>query len=284
MFNVVLPTNFSSVNQKEMINFINGFTPSPNDLVKYYVVHAYEIPKVGQSMMLDMDEELENNAQEDLQNYIAQVQEKTTANVELIPFVREGSFEAVIHKLDKEIELNLVVLVQTKDSAFKEVMADKNLSDLSQSLGEPIFFIPNDPEHVSPKKVVFATDLEPFDNNKDFENFLQFVQISGATLEFVHVSIDDTKNHYQQFLNLFGKDLDRFGMTDVPFTILNDKDINKALISYIESENPEMIALVERGEHFWQKWFIKQTVNVLSEYNRLPLFIISENIDKTVRK
>ncbi len=283
MYNVVFPTNFSTTNKKVVIEFINQFTPSLNVEVKYYVVHAYKTPKVGQHIMIDMDESLEHNAEEDMERYIKEIKKYIAKDIELIPFIRQGSFESVLHKLDREIPINLLCLIETKESAFMEVLSEKNLSTLSNSLGEPILFIPTNPNYIIPEKITFATDLKPFDNDEDFRNFLGFVKNAKAKLEFLHIA-ENEGDHYSVFHDIFGETLAQYELDHVPFIIINDKEVNKSIINFIETENPEMLALVERGEAFYQKWFITQTVDVLSKYASLPLFVINENKDKTQRK
>ncbi len=283
MFNVVFPTNFSSTNQKRVIEFIQQFTPSANPAINYYAVHAYRTPKVGQSIMLDMDEELEKNATEDMDTYLGEITKNIAEGIDITPFIQQGSFETVLHKFDKKINLNLVVLIETKDSTFQEVLSEKSLSLLSSSLGEPILFIPTDPEYIIPKKITFATDLDPFENDEDFKNFLDFVKISNSELEFLHIA-EKEEDHFKKYEEVFGEILKEYKMEYVPLTLVNDTNVEQSIIKYIETEKPEMIALIERGETFYQRWFQTQTVDVLSKYNRLPVFVIHESIDQTQRK
>lgn len=283
MYNVVFTTNFSNDNKKIVTEFINQFTPTMNVEVEYYMVHAFELPKVGQHMMIDIDDSLEKNAKEDMESYLEDIKQNISENIKITPYIRQGSFESVLHKFDKEIEINLLVLIETKNSAFKEVLSEKNLSSLSESIGEPILFLPTNPNYVIPKKVTFATDLKPFDNEGDFRNFLGFIKHSGASVEFLHVA-KEKGDHYALFQDIFGKVLAEYDMEEVPFTLLNNKDVNKSIINYIDTEKPEMIALVERGDSFYEKWFVKQTVDVLSKYINLPLFVIFEKFDTTKRK
>ncbi|MBS9768726.1 MAG: universal stress protein [Flavobacteriaceae bacterium] len=270
MKHIVLPVNFSDELRNSLIAFIKQMLKKTKN-VQFTLLHAYDTTGYGSAMMHDMSERLEKNAKEDLLQEKKKI-EAEIPNVQLNTFVGRGLLTSVVNNYEKETSVDFMVVPLKGSNMLQSILLSGKPSDLAEQSNVPMLFLPNTDEVELPTKIAFGIDVKPFQNEEDFKGILTICQVLGAKLHFVYVKEDDLpkKNdfdaNYAKYLTDFEYDYTEIAQDNAP----------KGLWNFVQKENLNGIALIERKSTFLQRLFKASVLDEMLELAKLPIIVINE--------
>lgn len=284
MFNLVIPTDFSKENRETVFSFLEIFFQhlTQEDFAKLILLNAYETPRVGQSVMHNMDEKLSEISDEDLAREENFIHEKFTdlSNYQIEKYAQKGTLTNVLHRFDKKDEIDLAVLSYKADNFFDKIFRNSELnpSNIVNSLKEPVLFLPKGQTMRDIKSIMFGVDLKPFNNEEDFELFLKFAEFFDAEIYFVHINTGDEENNETLFKENFLPRLSKFSGKYNYIEVKSPK-IFDGYLEFINEKDPDMFVLVERETGFLKSFLGDSFADDFSQSLTRPLLVLSEESD-----
>ena len=101
-------------------------------------------------------------------------------------------------------------------------------------------------------------------------------KLCRASIEFVHVmhpdAEDSTQDRFNQimFLEKFASEIES------NINIITDTDIIDGLSRYVETEKPDMLAMLSRKHTLFERLFSESITNKLAFRSEIPLLVMDE--------
>lgn len=283
VINLVFPTNFSKNTRTVITGFLKQYIKTDwAQSTKINLLHAYDTPHVGQHMMVDLDEKLEENAIEDLEREARLLREGVPLpeDMEIELYARKGNLINVMHKFDNEQEIDLAVVALKSSSFFTKILSDSSPSHLVNSLDEPVLFVPDTAVLNQIDNIVFAIDLKPFENTKEVKIFIQAAAKLQAHVDFVYVEQELNDSAEEKFHQIFDSLLEGSNL-DYSFRNIIADSPKEGIVSYAqEHQDHDLVVLIERKESFLHNLFGSNLADEIASLRELPLLVISEEYDE----
>lgn len=283
MFNFVIPTDFTEENRETIFRFFDIFFKENKEASqKIILLNAFDTPNVGQSMMLNMDEMLDDFAQEDLEKERKLFDEryKGVANYKISTYARKGTLTNVLHRYDNKEEIDFAVLSYKSESFFNKIFKNDELnpSKIVNSLNEPVLFVPREEEVRGINSIMFCVDLEFFSNEQDFKLFLELAKHFKASIDFVHINTGAEENINQKFNEIYTPLLIDF-KEKTRFIVVEASTLAEGYREYVNEYDPDMVVLIERKSDFFKSFLGDSFVDEISSSLNRNLLVISEKYD-----
>lgn len=284
MFNLVIPTDFSQENRETVFSFLDIFFQHlpKGDVTKLTLLNAYDTPRVGQSIIYNMDEKLSEISEEDLEKEANFVKERfgNVSDYQIEKCSQKGSLLNVLHLYDKKDEIDFVILSYKADNFFDKIFRNSELnpSNIVNSLKEPVLFLPKGQTPKDIKTILFGVDLKPFDNDKDFELFLKFAEFFGAEIKFIHINTGAEGMNEQLFHDTFDSKLSSF-RGEYSYVEIQSPRVIDGYLEFTKENNPDMVVLIEREDNFLKSFLGDSFADNFSKSFTSPLLVLSEKYD-----
>lgn len=278
MVHFVFPTNFSKTTRGIVTTFLREILRSqPQQSMDVTLVHAYGIPSSGVNMMRNISDKLRDNAEEDMQFEMEIIQRElgNPSNLNLNSFLAEGSLSNVLSRFNFSHKASLVVMGLRSHGTFTRTIAGMSSAKLVNQLQESVLFLPENKNFETINKITFATDLQPFSNQRDFLEFLAFTKFFGAEINFIHIDNGKVSHPEQKFEEYFIPALQKTSIK-YSFEKLNASDVSDAIQQHAAQNGSQLIAIIEREDSFFVDFFKANVGDEIVDGRRFPLLMISE--------
>ena len=245
------------------------------------VIHIYELP-----LILGLEHELfyEELKQTTLKKHTVKLKKfckKILVNnfdnqkIKFDAFEEQSVTNGIIAKA---IEHNvfLIVIGMKNKSALEELFMGTTTINLIEKAPCPVLAIPTNASTKKVETFVYATDFE----EEDIGAIYKLVQIASsfnATIKIVHIS---TTNEYKGNMQMeWFKELlsQKVNYNKLEFDLLFSDAIFETLKIYLEGENANLIALLERKKSgFLRKLFHRDLVKEMESFGHIPLLSFNE--------
>lgn len=271
MKKILLPTNFSQEVREAHISIIKELMRKKDDFA-FTLIHSYEQPKFGQSLGHDISEVLEKATKEDLKKELNLLKE-AIPSIQIDWYIGEGSLAYVVNQYDKESVVDFMIVPLVGSNMFKDILSDSSPSELARRSNVPMLFLPNSTTQVSlPSNIVFGIDVKPFENEDDFLGLLNIIEALDAKLQFLYVMED--KESKQEAFDKYYKPL--LKKCSYEYIELAGEDASESIVEYINKNNCDGIALIERKGNFIQRLFKISLLENVIKLAKLPMLVINE--------
>jgi nucleotide-binding universal stress UspA family protein len=218
---------------------------------------------------------------EDSINSLKKLKKETLAqekykNLKITTTSRAGSFASLIPKVANEFHSDLIVMGTKGASSIKEMFIGTNTLDVIQRTKIPILTVPENAENRKVDKIAMAVDLQKIKNPEQLRPLLEMAKICRASIEFVHVmhpnEEDSTQDRFNQimFLEKFASEIES------NINIITETDIIEGLSRYVETEKPDMLAMLSRKHTLFERLFTQSITNKLAFRSEIPLLVMDE--------
>lgn len=241
------------------------------------IFNSYQLPYSKSNVLVSILDRMKEDSMRELEvlKTKALSQEKYK-NLTIHLDSRAGSFVSQIPKIAKDSESSLIVMGTKGASSLKEMMIGSNTIEVIQTTHCPVLAVPEQAKNTKVNKIAMAVDLKKVNNTKQLEPLLQMAKICGASIEFVHVMHPDENDSPQERFNqiMF---LEKFASgIDSNINIITDTDIIEGLSRYVETEKPDMLALLCRKHTLFERLFTQSISTKLSFRGEIPLLVMDE--------
>lgn len=180
--------------------------------------------------------------------------------------------------IEKSIEIGaLLVVVGVKGESFiKELLIGSTTKKLIKKSNCPVLAIPINSVFTNIKQIAYATDYEEEDINAVYK-LSNFFKKFKVTIKIIHVSLEhnlESEQEMEWFKELLKQ---KVTYSKLEFVILNSKDIYTAIKSYINKENIDLIAMLQRKDKgFMNSIFNRELIKKVETTIKIPLICYNE--------
>jgi len=195
--------------------------------------------------------------------------------------VKTDAFEAVSVAqgiLSKATEQNafMIVIGMKKESAFEDLFMGNTTLNLIEKAPSPVLAIPKNANIEKLKTIVYATDFEQEDIGA-INKVAQIAKKFNAKIKVVHIDtgIDGDGNLKMEWFKemVFQK----VTYKKIDFKVLFSDEIFNTLKSYLEINNADLVAMLEREKSgFLKKLFHRDLVKEMESFGKIPLLSFNE--------
>lgn len=274
MKNILFPTDFSdNSNQAYPYALDIAYLLGAN----LTIFNSYKLPYSKSNLLVSMMDRMKEDSQTELNNLrnSALSQEKYK-NLSISVTSRAGSFVSQIPKVATEFNSDLIVMGTKGASGLKEMVIGSNTLEVIHISKLPVLTVPEKAQNSKVNKIAMAVDLKKIKNPQQLSPLLEMAKICRASIEFVHVMHPDDNDSTQDRFNqiMF---LEKFA-AEIPsnINIVTESDIINGLSRYIETEKPDMLAMLSRKHTLFERLFTQSITNKLSFRSEIPLLIMDE--------
>jgi len=244
------------------------------------VIHVYSLP-----MMLGLEFDIfydalekttqkENNAK--LKTFCKKHLGKDLAgmNVKTEAFENLSVAHGILVKAAKNKAL-MIVIGMKKESAIKELFMGDTSMTLIEKAPCPVLLVPkNASENID--KIVYATDFEEEDIGAIFK-LAQIARKFDAKITVIHIApsiIGDGNLKMEWFKEMVQQ---KVTYKKIKFKVLFSEEIFGTLKIYLDSNNIDMVAMLEREKSgFLKKLFQRDMVKEMESFGKIPLLSFNE--------
>ena len=274
MKHILFPTDFSDNSDQAFPYALDIAHLLGADLV---IFNSYKLPHSKSNVMVSIVDRMK----EDSINSLKKLKEETLLQekykeLKITTTSRCGSFVSLIPKVANEFKTDLIVMGTKGAGSLKEIFIGTNTLDVIQSTKIPILTVPEKATNSKVDKIAMAVDLKKIKNPEQLKPLLEMARICRASIEFVHVMHPDDKDSTQDRFNQIVF-LERFASEiKSNINIITETTIIDGLSRYVETEKPDMLAMLSRKHTLFERLFTQSITNKLAFRSEIPLLVMDE--------
>ena len=260
MKNILVPVG-SSANAVSNLQYAIDLAQSINATV--YVVSVFQdLSKVGSLSKLNtvLKEDTENL----LDEVVSQVDKK---GVTLLAHPIKGEILDGIERVNKQINIDLMVLAPRSNSIKEEVYLGKTSGKLLKHTNIPILVVPEGAKFQPPKTMLMAFKNGTFEHDELLEPVRKFKQSFGTEINVLHVETPETTAEMKVVT-------DNLKALQTTYTQVEAATTFQAVIEYFQRFNPDMLCVIRRKRGFFKKLWEKNEILKKEFYTSKPLLVL----------
>jgi len=272
MKTILLPTDFSN-NARHAIDYtIALFGPECN----YILLHAFQTPQAGATMLYSINDMLEAEAREALDHLAIDLLDQHGKQLNIERQAVLGDVFAACKRVAELKHVDLIAMGTKGATGLKETFLGSNTASAIQWLDYPILAIPREASTGNLDHIVLATDYHDMDGNRVFDPLRSVIQRTMAELTIVHVEMEGvpaggehkTVDRETWLRHLSGINYD--------LMVVEEEDVLEGLQSFIEENRPDMLAMVEHHYPFFERLFHRSLTKHMAMHTRIPLLVLTD--------
>jgi nucleotide-binding universal stress UspA family protein len=202
----------------------------------------------------------------------------------MIPEINEccdcGDVSEVVEKTLEENKAELVIMGLTGADAISRFVMGSTSRQLIDKLKTPILLIPPSYRYTLPKKIAFATDLSMTDVDV-IQSVVQLARYFNAEVLISHVSPDGSEKNCKEdeiaeFLNEVTL---KVSYAKMYYRDLRNKKVVGGLEWLTQSGMVDMLVMVHRHNHFYDKLISDSYTQKLAKHVTIPLMVIPDKMN-----
>ncbi|MBL4710619.1 MAG: universal stress protein [Flavobacteriales bacterium] len=274
MQNILFPTDFSDNSDQAYpyaldIAYLLGATLT--------IFNSYKLPYSKSNLLVSMIDRMKEDSEKELNDLRdSALSQDKYKNLSISITSRSGNFVSQIPKVAGEFNSDLIVMGTKGASSLKEMFIGSNTLEVIQITKIPVLTVPEKAQNRKVNKIAMAVDLKKITDPKQLSPLLEMAKICRASIEFVHVMHPDDNDSTQDRFNqiMF---LEKFA-SEIPsnINIITESDVIDGLSRYVETEKPDMLAMLSRKHTLFERLFTQSITNKLSFRSEIPLLIMDE--------
>lgn len=286
MKNILLPTDFSEnswnairyairlfENEQCTFHLFNAYTP---------VIYDFTYMLLDSPAQLGLSDSVRDTSRKHLSELQKRILEEFGANPKhkFETIARFNTLISGIEDLIDERQIDLVVMGTKGATGAKKILFGSNTVQVFKEIKRPIIAIPSNFEYVTPKEILFPTDLEVSFNDQQLYVLKKLAVLHNANINAMHVRTgyglsDEQEQNKTVLQSLFEK-------ANYKFHEVDDMDIPDAINKFQEEHPVNMLAMINNKHSFFENLFFKDTINQIGFYLNIPFLVIPSNNIKTI--
>ena len=190
---------------------------------------------------------------------------KTVARYDFLP--------DAINYLISEQPVFLVALGTQGATGAKEIFLGSNAVRIMQKVTDTaVLAIPEDCPITSPRKIALATAHTDLPKLEQLAALTRLAGNYEAQITIIHISdevrLNDSQKKNRNWLQ------EQLAAFDPAVYTLDDKDVEQAIMEYVETTNTDIIGIVSRKHSFFENLLNKSTLKELGYHSKIPLLVM----------
>ena len=259
---ILIPIDFSETSLKAAHFAMKHYADA-----KFKLLHIVNARQAGATMVVDINSDLQKFYQKRMIKVQAELEQKFP-NVKIEGKVEIGLFSETIVEEIENCSADLLVLGTKGASGVDEILLGSNAYLAIKNATIPLLII--NPSHpmVAPKKLLFASDFEGDLEDNVVQHVLNFKNKFKAEMHVIHVNTSGEGDDVKLKINhLIDNVVERFH-------IVNDENIENAIVEFAEKENFDFIVLAPKYRGIIRGLFHKSVTKRICASARTALFVI----------
>jgi hypothetical protein len=189
---------------------------------------------------------------------------------------KANTIEDAVNKLSIEEDIDLIIMGTQGATGAKEVFLGSNAVRVINTIKNiPIITMPSGFIFQKLNTIFFASNFTKPYNKSELEPIIELSKLWQATIEIVHVSIENNLNDNQKANKeilkerLLGLD---YQFKIIPFEI----SISKSLDIYIENKTSSILSIIRHQHTFWEKVLGEAVVKKIAFHSSLPVLFLPQ--------
>jgi len=266
---ILIPTDFSVLALKAAV-FAHSLSQQLD--AEYVLLHFDDKPRPAFAMVSKLDEILRSEALETLQQHADSIRKETGLPAPIkIDFV-VGDPISDLEAYTRSHGIDMVVMGTKGETVIKNRLFGSVASGVMENVSCPIFFVPAVAEPMTPINIAFPTDLTNLE--EELSELIAFAQFFNATIHVLHVYPDiiDPKTFDEETtqLNLIAST----SYPKITFNAVMDSDIIGGINRFIESDNPNMLAMFTYKTGILEYLFNESIAEEMAGHSTKPLLVL----------
>ncbi|MCF8259033.1 MAG: universal stress protein [Flavobacteriales bacterium] len=269
MLRILIPTDFSLLARKAAV-YAHGLSQHLD--AEFVLLHCDDKPRPAYAMVRKLDDVLRKEALESLQEVADSVKKETGLTAPITVDFVLGDPIASLEIYCEEHKVDLVVMGTKGETVIQNRLFGSVASGVMENVSIPILFVPAAAEPVTPRHIVFATDLTDLD--RELPEVIAFARFFGATVNVVHIYPDIMK---PETFDEERTQLDLIARTDYPnitFSAVMDSDIIQGINRYINAENCDLLTMFTYKTGILEYLFNESIAEELAAHATRPLLVL----------
>ncbi|MBL4861881.1 MAG: universal stress protein [Crocinitomicaceae bacterium] len=273
MKNILLATDFSP-NARNAIEYT--FDLFGYEDVNYILLNTYIEPHATTDVIVSLNDFLKKESIDGLNKeneYFLQNFGQGKLNIKVIS--KYGDLTWVINKLANTNHFDFVVLGSKGASAFEYLFMGSNAINVVKSVKIPLLVIPDKMKFSSLRRIGFAADYLHLDSVEVLDPLANIARKNQSKLMIVHVHSESDDTNYKQALE--GSEL-HGEFHDIQHQFYGEKNSNivEGIEHFIKEHKVELLTMVARKHHFFERLFQKSITKEISKFADIPLLVLHE--------
>lgn len=242
--------------------------------------HAVTVPVVvgdyPSAVPVEIDTEPSKEEIEKLRKELQQtLDEDGDSSVVLNTRVEVGFTVDSIMEVAKDIDADMIVMGTTGASGVEKFFIGTNAASVIDRSEIPVLLIPANAKVKPLKEIVYATNFDPEDDIM-MDTLLQFAKIFGSKIHCLHVSdkpdVEDKVNLDDLEETSWHKEMG----VEVEFKNIEGTDTLKALDSFIDANNIDLLVMLTHRRTIMQRLFSRSVTKEMAFHTQIPLLVFKE--------
>lgn len=281
MNTILYPTDFSE-------NSINAL-PYAIDLAKrvnsrLVFLHVFEISLMAPANDFTSREQTALKVAEDVRtasrDRLAETLTKfDLEDLECVSLINEGKVEEEIIKITKSMKVDLIVLGTHGETGSRELLMGSVAVHVIRQAECPVLAIPQDAVFKPLKKIVYATELE-FYEDKFFQDTLDIARFFDASVTFLHI------HRYAEKPGDKMKDLEAFversDYGKIAIQDLGQDNTFERIDRYVKEHDIDLLAITTHTKSLFDRLFHRSLTKRMVLHSHIPLLAYSQKVFNTV--
>lgn len=278
MHQILIPTDFSKNAWNAMVYAFQFFKDKKTT---FHFLH------IDISMQVNCDEDLHYDglsikkeiAEETKSNMEAWIQKIDTytfnsnhnykGKIVQSPFI-EGIREYVV-----KMDIDFIVMGTKGASGLKEMTIGTKTSAVITRVKCPILVIPEEAIFKKPINIGFPTDFNILYKERILNTLLEITNTHQSSVKVLRVARSEKSLDNFQNMN---RDLLKQSLNNIPYSfhVIENPDLEKALQSFVNIMQIDMVAMIAKNLNFFQRLLFKPQVAQISYHMQIPFLVLHE--------
>lgn len=244
------------------------------------LLHVFSIPPIQFSTMRP-HKHLSARAYDEnlniLKEYATKHLKKNAVNREIRFEITENvSISEGILSTINEVSPDLVLVGMKDEHTARELFSGNIAKALLEKVNCPLLIIPNMHGFNSIKTIVYASDFED-DDIPAIQRLVEIAEPLDAKIKIVHVAANNEQDQEQQMVWYKEMLKEKVAYQNMEFQIVSYPNVYHGLRNYINLNNADIIALLERKEHGILKKLFHRDLSKKMESNiKIPMLSFNQ--------
>jgi nucleotide-binding universal stress UspA family protein len=270
MKTILVPTDFSDP-AKNALTYALAIARKSG--ARVILMHAYHRPASNTTSFRDITPILKQDAEQDLQRLIRQMQaDPLNASIVLEPVARRGNLVDELKKVVTETQADLIVMGTKGASGLAEMLIGTNTASVIEDTNCPVIAIPEYASYREIKNILYATDYQAADDEAILE-LTRFAALFDASILLLHVADRTSLQAGQDKMvdDYVERIKHKVSYPNVSFRQEESSDVLNGLNNTIHSMNIDLVAMTTRKRNVYEKLFQGSITKKMAYHTDIPL-------------
>lgn len=262
MNNILVPTDFSSsadIALRFALKLADRFS------TKLFILNSYEIPHSGATMMVSINDLLQEESVKGLERLKERVEEDYP-ELEVQTISMMGALDVCVQKAIDEFNCNLVVMGTTGATGIEGKLFGSNTASMIRNISAPLIVLPHDAEINDPCKIAITTDFKFGIDDEIYNPAREFALNFGSNISFINVTTEYKEEQLDEMEKKFGMDVD----------FVYNENVEEGIKEYLSDKKVDLLVVVAEKHNIFHSIFKPSHSKMMARELNIPMMILAQ--------